>query len=394
MKRSYRDLIAKKKVKNRTNNKQKPIDLNTINVPLSNKFDLLSDMEEESAPVYVQKIAPIIITDFNSNIQSIISELQINCDIKIMSIGRKIVLQSASDKKKLIDALKTTKTNFFSHPDATSKIFKAVLSGLPEIPTADIVSCLERNNNPIPMKIVMFTTNSYNKLYLCHFDQTHINMKVLKAIKVVHQHIVTWMPYKPKRLGPTQCFKCCMYGHGISSCNRFSVCMLCSGNHTTKECNTITPSTINPIYKCFNCASANIKHDHKANDPNCPFRAKYELSRDNARNKHKPKSPTARQMINSAYNKSDSAHRFVMAPKPPPLHTSYASIARTHSNSQTNSNPHSMNTNTAISNDNNNLWTISEVTELLLNSINELNKCTTKFDQLKIIANLLQHACK
>lgn len=185
-----------------------------------------------------------------------------------------------------------------------------------------------------------------------------------------------------------------MYGHGISSCSRYSVCMLCSGNHTTKECNTITPNTINPVYKCFNCASANIKHDHKANDPSCPFRAKYELSRDNARNKQKQKSPTARQTIVSAYNKSDNAHRFVKAPIPPPLHATFASVTRSNSNSQMHSNSHPLPSNTAIPDTNNNLWTISEVTELLLNSINELSQCTTKLDQLKIIANLLQHACQ
>lgn len=394
MKRMYRDISSKKKVKNKTMKKQ--IDLNAIQVPLANKFDILSDMEDENMTTNVQKISPIIVTDLNVNIQSLLINCQINCDIKLMSIGRKIFPQTSNDKTKLLEALKATKVNFFSHPDASNKVFKAVLSGLPEMPTNDIVSCLQTNYELTPSKIVMFNTKSHNKLYLCHFDKANTNMKLLKSIKVVHQHIVTWMPYKPKRMGPTQCYRCCMYGHGISSCNRFAVCMLCSGNHTTTECNVITPSTTNPTFKCFNCECANIKHDHKANDPNCPFRAKYELSRDNARNKHKQKPSSNRRNTFNANDKVSSVHRFVLAPAPLPQYASYASVTQAQNNIQPNIDNRSkqQHTHTSNSNSNNDLWSISEVTSLLLSSINELNKCTSKLDQLKVIANLLQHACK
>lgn len=391
MKRTFRDLQSKKiKVKNR--NLKNQIDLNSIQVPLHNKFDVLSDMEEDETITIHQKIAPIIVTDFNINIQSFLDKLNIICDIKLMSIGRKLFPKTRDDKNKLAEALKEAKVNFFSHSDSSNRFFKAVLSGLPEMHTSEIIECLKTNHDLTPTKVVMFNTKSHNKLYLCHFDQPKMNMKRLKIVKVVHHHIIAWAPYKSKRVGPTQCFKCCMYGHGISSCNRFSVCMLCSGSHATNQCDTITPTALNPVFKCFNCASANIKHDHKANDANCPFRAKYELSRDNARRKQQQKPSIAPHTQVNSVNKPDNTHRYIMAPTPPPLIASYASIAQARSNEQIHSQKNSMpiNTNTSNSND---LWTITEVTNLLLNSINELKQCNSKLDQLKVIANLLQHAC-
>lgn len=394
MKRTHSDM-KRQKVKFKTKTKEK-IDLNAIQVPLSNKFNLLS--EEGGEMVVDQKpprVAPIIVTDFNANIQLITSELNLNYDLKIMSIGRKILPQSADDKNKITEALKSAKVNFFSHPDASNGTFKAILSGLPEIPIEEIASCLQTAHELTPSKIVMFNSKSFNKLYLCHFDKSNVNMKVLNAIKSVYHHIVTWLPYKPKRVGPTQCYRCCMYGHGISTCNRYAVCMLCSGNHTTKECTAYTQTDANNIYKCFNCASANIKHDHKANDSSCPFRAKYEETRDNARAKRTNKSTTKRQsppLGNTASNNNTKI--FTSAPAPPLLTESYASAVRSnrniHPQSQDQSSiPHA---HTHAPDSNSNLWSFAEVTTLLLNSINELKQCKSKLDQLKVIAKLLQHA--
>lgn len=161
--------------------------------------------------------------------------------------------------------------------------------GLPEIDTAIITDDLTSSHNITPTKVIMFNTKGTTKLYLCHFEKNSVNMKTLSSIKSVYHHIVGWQTYKPKSKGPTQCFKCTMYGHGISSCNRFAVCMLCSGNHLTTTCTVISKDTPNPVYKCFNCDGAKLKNDHKASDINCPFRAKYIATIDKARNNKKQK---------------------------------------------------------------------------------------------------------
>lgn len=227
-------------------------------MPLTNRFNVLDSGEasdtnarQSVATSNTQKIAPIVVTDVKANIQKIIDDLGIDCDIKIVSIGEKKFPRSIEDKNKIVDELKSKQINFFSHHEHDSKIFKVILSGLPQIE----ITTIEKDLKELK-KITMFTTQSRNKLYLCHFDKSAVNMKTLNTIKVIYHHIVKWLPYKPKTNSPTQCYRCCIYGHGARSCNRFAVCMLCSGNHTAKECTQITTKTENPMYKCFNCASA------------------------------------------------------------------------------------------------------------------------------------------
>lgn len=237
-------------------------------------------------------------------------------------------------------------------------------------------------------------------------------MKLLHTVNTCYHHIIKWQPYKPSRKGPTQCYRCMLYGHGISQCMRFAVCSLCSGSHLTNTCTNITQDTPNPVYKCFNCASANLPaHNHKATDPNCPFRAKYEQTmknvRDNTKNTHTSATVNNQGNTSSGVSSSNRSrntnnndyrnrHRYVLAPNPPA--TPYADAVRTsHSNSQsaTTHTQHNNAQNEHISahQQNGNLWSFAEVADLLLNSINELKQCRTKLDHLKVIANLLQNAC-
>lgn len=172
--------------------------------------------------------------------------------------------------------------------------------------------CLEEHQLT-PSKITMFNTPSAKKLYLLHFN-ADVNMKSLEPIKYVYHHVIAWLPFKPERNGPKQCHKCLM-----TSCHRYTVCMLCAGKQFTKDCpnNNNSTNNINQTFTCFNCKSANLQHNHKANAVDCPFRLKYEHAKNNARTK----STTNKQMNTNALS-------FVPAPTPPPQHSSYADTAR------------------------------------------------------------------
>lgn len=239
--------MGKKEVKNGNEPRKKlnplkrkrfsKFDLSSINVPLENKFALLDENEAEmkiDAPKKV-KYAPVVVTDHNTNIQSIASTLGIKCDVKIVSIGRKVFFDKPEDKSKFIAALKTKNIHFFTHPDDANNTFKAILSGLPEIDIEHITKSLSDEYKLTPTNIVMFNTQSPNKLYLCHFKKDEVNLMQLNEAKSVYQHIVKWLAYKPKHNKPTQCMRCLMYGHGIRSCFRYAVCMQCSGNHLTTQ---------------------------------------------------------------------------------------------------------------------------------------------------------------
>lgn len=388
---------AKGKKTKAKSQKKKQKFLNKIQLPLTNRFESLSDDEDISDNVdknKPEKIVPVVVTDVNKDIHKLIIDLKVDCDIKISSVGKKLFPKSADDKTQIIDALNKLKINYFSYANNTNKTFKLILCGLPVINTSDIVDSLTSTYNITPTKIVMFNTKATTKMYLCHFTTTEdVNVKTVSAITSVYHHIVSWQKFKPKNKGPTQCFKCAMFGHGISSCSRFAVCMLCAGNHLTKECKSITKETENPQYKCYNCLSAKLKHDHKANDLECPFRAKYTATMANARNNRTTAS--TKNVANTHSTKTQgNIGAFVRAPIPAPLSKSFAEItAQTSINTKTNQR-YSHSFETRHTQHNNDLWTITEVTQLLLNSINDLKQCKSKLDQLSVITNLLQHACQ
>lgn len=369
--------------------------LNSFNVPLTNQFNLLNEEdanekeEDISMSVPKVKVSPIVVTDVSIDTKQTIDELNIVCDIKLMSVGRKIFPKSLDDKQKIMAAFAEKNVNFFSHPDNYGKTFKAVLTGLPAIETNIIIECLKTNYNISTTKVTMFLTNSDSKMYLCEFESGAVNMKTLNNIKSVHHHIIKWQPYKPKRRGPTQCYRCLMYGHGAKSCNRYAACGQCGGNHLTNNCLVITNTTVNPIFKCFNCVSAKLPHDHKATDASCPFRAKYVATKENTHRKGK--------RVNSS-NQNNVKNNVVPAPAPPPLLQSFANVMHTQQQpASTSTTTQNSNTNTfsAQSNTNNcdGLWSFSEVAQILVNSVNQLKQCKTKFDQLLVIASLLENAC-
>lgn len=385
--------------------------LNNIQLPTSNRFSALSSENATQSDKTQQQnkktsVSPIVVTEHESDIQAIIKELGLNCNLKLNSVGRKIFPATIADKDKIIKKLKEKKIDFFSHPETNAKAFKVILSGLPEIDTKDIKESLAEHQIT-PSKIVMFNTQSKNKLYLLHFDAEKVNKKKLDTIKYVYHHVISWLPYKPKRNGPTQCMRCLMYGHGISSCFRYAVCMVCAGSHLTKEhdANADIADNTNTEFKCFNCLSAKLPHNHKANDAACPFRLKYENARNNARNK------TTTQRTQSNQNAHTQNHRPTQTQTKKPSRPSYADTARTATastshaqfdtttNSRKQSEAHSntrFNDTSSHTNRNantNNLWTIDECANLLFDSIEKLQKCNSKLEQLKVITNLLKHAC-
>lgn len=272
-------------------------------------------------------------------------------------------------------------------------MFKVVLSGLPEINIKIISDCLTTDYGLIAKKITMFNTKSSNKLYLCEFDGAVVNMKKLNDARSVYHHIVKWLAYKQTRKGPTQCYRCLMFGHGSRFCQRYKACLQCGGDHIVNECTVITEKTKNPKFKCFNCTSAKLPAEHKANDESCPFRAKYLETKSNTQNKSKRRT--------SAHNRdSDNSNvRHVPAPAPPPMQTSFAN-AITRKATQPNahgasssSSSHTFETSSSNNNSNNELFSMAEVSQILFNSIRDLQKCKTKLDQMLVIATILQNAC-
>lgn len=174
--------------------------LSSIQVPTSNRFQTLADNDSAMQTDQAQQtkssfVSPIVITDHDTNLQPILDSLNVDCNIKIISVGRKILPKSSDDKTKIINALKADeRIGFYSYADTKNGIFKVILSGLPMIDTQIIVDSINEQVNVQPTKIIMFESKSTNKLYLLHFNATQVNLKTLEAIKYVYHHVIKWLP--------------------------------------------------------------------------------------------------------------------------------------------------------------------------------------------------------
>lgn len=364
------------------------------NVPTGNRFSVLksNDQVPITRPI---KPAPITVTS-DTNVSAVLKAINVQYRLKIVSIGTKIYVDNTEDFNKVCEALREKKSEFFSHPFGDTKTFKLVLCGLPEFPTEEIVESLKSQNNVTVSKIIMLNSQSSFRKYILQFNPSENSKADIKNIKVILNHVISWQPTRPRQKGPTQCLRCGMFGHGVTSCSRTAKCNLCGDNHETSACSFNAQTDDQRVYKCHNCKAENLPHNHKANDIECPTRAKY-MEIKAATNKWK----------NTKSNGNFTAKPHIQltpAPTPPPLTRSYAQVAGPRTAIQRHTPNIDMTRQNTINNSrmqthfegqtNGELFTFAEVSSILFSCVNELQQCTSKLDQIKVIANLLNHVCK
>lgn len=356
-----------------------------FSIPTKNRFAALTNNDANPQANKPQAPPPITVTDnLTTQFSSVLKELKIKYRLKIISVGTKIYVDTEEDFNTVSKKLSELKIQFFSHPTGANKIFKLMLCGLPEFPTDDIVKYLKENNNIVVKKIVMLNSSNSFRRYILQFDPKENSKADIKNVKTILYHVVKWLPANPSKKGPTQCLYCGMFGHGLSSCHRTPNCFLCGEKHETKNCTFKNDETEQRIFKCYNCKTRNLQHNHRANDPQCPSRLQYIEIKSNM-NKKQIKNNTAQQFVHAA---SAFPQLAPQAPQPPPLNKSFADASR-----QQQQRPNYSQRNHFASNDNE-LFTFAEVSEIMLNCVNELAVCTNKLDQLRVIANMLNHAFK
>lgn len=367
---------------------------NRFNVPTENRFSALSNIGAKKAPEKdaIKQPPPVTITDRDAfpKVDAILQASKLIYRIKYVSIAKKVFLDNYNDRSQIEARLTENDIEFFTHPFAEEKIFKVVLHGLPEIPTDEISKSLIENNNVSPIKISMFETNSSNKIYLVHFNHNEVSKADINKIRVVFNHIVQWRPYRHKKGALTQCYNCGMYGHGANHCHRKASCLLCSRDHVAKNCPFVAVGNQNaqPVYKCTNCIKNKLPNtNHRANDDDCPSRQKYLEFK--TKNRSGARSEIKSTVKNNNIRTTTKTKTYTQAPAPPPLRQSFASVMSPTNNSNVNNSHTPTNTNGDDS-----LWTFEEISNIMLNCLNDLAKCQNKVDQMKVIVNLLQNVCK
>lgn len=315
-----------------------------------------------------------------------------------------LVLQSSVDEyKSIVNGLRESKVPFFTHPLKLVKSFKSVLYSIPLLPLADIEKELNELNVP-PLSVSYLLTKDerdrgvrqedlagsaceHMRSYLIEFMNEKASRDFVHSIRFIGQHACKWRTFQTGNGGPTLCRRCCSFGHGQMSCGRDPVCALCAGKHLTDECTMSLRSDAQKRFCCVNCVSNKLKAHHRASDLECPSRELYAARRKSA-NEARSRRPTASNASQTfaptpmRANKPAAPNAPKVRAPPHPAATRSTSYAKAVSGSHTWS--------TAPGPNKQSLFSIDECADLLFTAIDDLQRCHSRLDQLKVLTSLLQ----
>lgn len=361
-----------------------------VGLTTSNRYASLGNVENQPSssvrevkPVK-QKIPPIVTTEMNINaIRQLMDTIKIDNSrffIRFMSIGTKIILQNRADFDSTVAELLKQKKPFFTHDIPSDKTSKYVLSGLHDVPPADIkialsnagVSCLDVKK--------MRTRNDNHCLFLVYFLQKSVTLNQLKTIKSILNIIIKWSPYISAQKGPTQCNNCQQYGHGNRNCHLIPSCLLCAGQHNKVNCPAA--KMINFVPKCSLCSG-----NHNSNDPDCPKRAEYIHIRQSTSSRYKTQTtlPSANQRPT---NRCLTSNPIQPSTPLPNLVAPLSHVTPSSSGANKKTSYASILTGPATASVNEELFTAEELIELTMVLINKLSKCRSKSEQFQVVSQL------
>lgn len=360
-----------------------------------NRFQALSDLDSDEESVeatgsnnaLVVRIPPIVV-DPSYNFTDVMKLLGNAGKYKRMSIGTKVMPNSESDYKDMVNKLKLKGTQFYSHPIRDQKRFKLILFGLPQLSIQTISEEFKSVFNIEPISITEVKTAKSNKddaLYAIEFDKNQVTKKDVRGIKYLCGIVIQWRNPLRRAQGPVQCSKCTMYGHGAPNCFRKSVCLGCGGPHDFSVCQLSKTTSEGPVvYKCFNCQRNNKKNiNHRADDKRCPSREEYlemrqRLSNNNRQiNANRNKRPTysfSEKDFPSNFNANDSN---VIKSWPRLNNPNPGRIERSPSREY-----HPTDDND-ISNE--------KLLEIYFEALDALQKCRNKFDKMRVLGMMLKN---
>lgn len=363
----------------------------TVGANNTNRFQELSDLEDEDntsledgeAEEYVVKVPPIVV-DPCQQFSSIMQLLGKDCKYKRMTIGTKIMPINLIAYETAIKKLKDRDMKFFTHPIKDQKRFKLMLFGLPQLSLETIIEEFKNTFNITPLTVKEITTprsNPDDALYMVEFDRSQISKKEVTRIKYFLRIVIQWRNPLRRSKGPTQCSKCAMFGHGSANCHRKNACLGCGGPHDYSVCQLNKSSLDGPIvYKCFNCASKNLKNiNHRADDLRCPSRREYlEIRERVSSNRKKSKVSFSRPgfvasvedfpSMNSQYNKE------------PAKNISWPSMTNRQKDKDLRLLNHE---DDDISNE--------KILEIYFEALDALQKCKNKYDKMRVLGMMLKH---
>lgn len=377
--------------------------------PIHNRFAALAQIHQPTKPLAlvlapserkVKSPPPITITSAWRDVAADIAGLQIDYTVKLLNSCTKVYSAEESNRTAIVNLLVKKKAEFYTHaPEGLSKL-RLVLKDMPnDAEPSDITDELTKLEIA-PMDVRPIPTRGNRNFFAVDFDRQHHTLaSVSQKAKYIMHFRARWEKAR-NRAGPIICRKCAMPGHAAQFCNRGPVCCLCACNHTAAEC-PLTASTEQQQqnYRCTNCKNAGLPDNHRADDTNCPTRAKYsEWQRAQSARRTNGNNNNSKNKMNNTFNTNSSLWPSInrintdLSNRPPPtMHSnqckpvfaavSYRNAVLAGQNARSGSNN---NANNPM------LFPVGELMNMMIQSIDRLENCTSKLQQLRVVADLLQ----
>lgn len=251
-------------------NEKNSVQETSYNIPISNSFTPLLDLENENDTVNVENIkippinvnkSPNIINNFGSFIAEIQSIATQDFDTKIKQTHISIFFKSIIDFRNYRRYCDTNKIQYFSYRDPTKKRLSALIYDVPISYTNEEIKLELTKNYPVTEVYRLFGKNREH-LEICAIEllDNDQGREIIKLNRLFNSVIKT--KFKNKTLVPLQCKNCQRFNHTQANCKMESRCVRCTGSHHYKYCNK--PKTSTP--QCVNCLL-----NHTANYRGCMY---------------------------------------------------------------------------------------------------------------------------
>lgn len=352
----------------------------------------VTDAPNQNSPEKKEHVPPITITQAFGLADTATMRNHGTFEIRRVVNSTKIYASSTKDFYALIEYCKGANIQFFTHQLRTAGKLSVVLKGIEGYSTEEVAEELKSKGiQPIDVREIPTKRGS---MFGVDFNKADISLDKLNAkFSRLLFHRVVWEPSRKRNLGPTICRNCAMFGHGMQSCHRPSVCIYCAQNHPVSKCPNVAADSEEKtkLMCCINCQSRGLKSDdHAANHNQCPVRTLFIETSMGAKTKPKPaKKLPSNESKSSVRNNTASWPKL---PTPKPTRTTSSSPKKPSFGSSYDSASYSKATRKPLESVTNNddLFSIDQVVEITFEAINALQQCNNRFDQLRVIAQLLQ----
>ncbi|GBN82102.1 Nucleic-acid-binding protein from transposon X-element [Araneus ventricosus] len=244
-------------------------------IPLQNSFNVLANLPTDDAPsgsndkttpISAPKIQPIMMKrsiDYRDMLKQINEVEGIPCKAKEAGEFLKLFCQTPKDVRSLVNFLDKKGKEYFVIAERAEKPVKVVIKGLPIDTDLDHIKTELTNLKYRVDKVNQlkkYKTREPLRIFQVHLLPTE-NIKEIYNLKALGYTIINVEPYENKQ--SHQCFNCQLWNHGSKGCKLNPKCVVCAGDHASKECPNKGKSDVQ--VKCTNCNGP-----HTANYRGCP----------------------------------------------------------------------------------------------------------------------------